>query len=54
MIVCQDAQIALYPDPSPEATCALVLPFDRIATAAAREISGGVARRTFVVDVTLQ
>ena len=54
MIVRAGEQIALYPDPSPEATCALVLPFDRIATAAAREIAGGVARRTFVVDVTLQ
>jgi hypothetical protein len=54
VVVRAGATITLYPDPSPEATCALVLPFDHIATATAREIVGGVARRTIVMDVTLQ
>lgn len=54
VVVRAGATISLNPDPSPGATCALVLPFDRIARAAAREIIGGVARRTVVVDVVLQ
>lgn len=54
LVVRQGTTIALYPDPSPDQTVAIVLPFDRIASVTSLEVPGGVARRTETLDVTLR
>jgi hypothetical protein len=46
--------ITMYPDPSPEASVAIALPFDRIAGITADEVAGGVGRKTEILNVTLR
>jgi hypothetical protein len=54
LVLRQGTEIVLYPDVSPEATCAIVLPFERITPVQVRNVYSGLPRRTEVLDVTLR